>query len=1141
MPVQFIFGRAGAGKSSFCQQQIRDLIRQEPFGRPIWLIVPKQHTFETQRRMACEVVPEGFTRLRVVSFDLLAAEVVGSSRFGAARSLSPAGRRLLLGDLLLKMRDDLRFFGAVATQSGVAAELDSVLAELSRAGVDPGMLASAEESIHSSVETDQQLADKLHDLRILALAYEQRLQDGWMDAESKLRRLREAAEGHQLLAGAEVFVDGFLEYSAAEIGCLSALSGEVKSLWITVLADCRSPTISDPHHIPSNEDVFRRPLEAYRQAYFATSQRTRVLEPIRLEGSHRFKSGGLLELEQIAATWDRTRFAPGSCIRLAEGADPRAEVSQAAAWIRQAVRDGMRYREISVLARDLTAYHGAISGIFAEYGIPHFTDERRKAAHHPIVQTVQATLGLLRGGDTNAHVETLLRAGLVDLNRTRPMDLLRFARVNGVSDKAWVDTSDWRFMSAPDDSSSSTVLTTEQADAARRRLLEPLQLIGNATDPGAAGRFLDLCELVFKALQHWNSESLVVDWTAKAHESGRVEEALIHEQAWREVVEFFEEAVELLGDGVYPRADAIRLLEAGLGEMDLAIVPPTLDQVLVGSIPRTRDPGSRMVIVLGMSEAQFPRRAAVSGGLTRLERHQLQATRIELDGTDDRDTDRENLLAYLALTRASEVLCITRPLTMDEQPVNPGRFWSWICARLQGVTPAAVSHTFNRDLGEVHTPHQLVAALLERRRPGAAPAAKSVREMSDWLFEQQSAGKEPFRGLYDMVWPVLRYRNLATLSAESVALLYPEPDIVCSITALEAMAACPFQHFARQTLRLREPVEARIGRDVEGSLAHKALELLLPVLAEARASPDSDPTQAEQVEKALQKAAATILGTGQLEDPRTSSLLRRMHGSLLRLIQRQAAINQVSALRPRCAEFVFGPESPASSLQVRLDTGKSLLLRGRIDRVDVDPEDRAFVVVDYKRSAKTLSRDQLKLGLSLQLVAYMLALADAAPRWLRNARPAGAMYFPSHDPPVRLAHPSDREDTSSTSKTRPRGLLNQEFLALLDGSIGKDHLKSEVFQIAINKSDGAIASKCDLVDREVFERLLDAVREHLRELGTLVARGEVSVSPYKLKRVTPCATCAYRSVCRFERVENGYRVLQAERDVSTKSSEGEAG
>ena len=108
--------------------------------------------------------------------------------------------------------------------------------------------------------------------------------------------------------------------------------------------------------------------------------------------------------------------------------------------------------------------------------------------------------------------------------------------------------------------------------------------------------------------------------------------------------------VDLLGEESVPASlISSDILEWGLERFDLALTPPTVDQVLVGQIGRTRTPDVRAVFVLGMNEGQFPRAGRDASILSHSERRELRRLHVDLDPGSDRQLLDEQFLGYIAL------------------------------------------------------------------------------------------------------------------------------------------------------------------------------------------------------------------------------------------------------------------------------------------------------------------------------------------------------------------------------------------------------------------------------------------------------------------------------------------------------------
>jgi ATP-dependent helicase/nuclease subunit B len=142
MPVTFVLGRAGSGKTRRCFQSIAKALRDDPLGPPIFWILPRQATFNAERDLACSADLGGFCRARIVSFDQLGREVFDECGGTAIPELTPLGRQMLIGHLLRKLEPRLQLFGGSARRVGLAAELELVFTEIERGGHGADELAA---------------------------------------------------------------------------------------------------------------------------------------------------------------------------------------------------------------------------------------------------------------------------------------------------------------------------------------------------------------------------------------------------------------------------------------------------------------------------------------------------------------------------------------------------------------------------------------------------------------------------------------------------------------------------------------------------------------------------------------------------------------------------------------------------------------------------------------------------------------------------------------------------------------------------------------------------------------------------------------------------------------------------------------
>jgi RecB family exonuclease len=208
-----------------------------------------------------------------------------------------------------------------------------------------------------------------------------------------------------------------------------------------------------------------------------------------------------------------------------------------------------------------------------------------------------------------------------------------------------------------------------------------------------------------------------------------------------------------------------------------------------------------------------------------------------------------------------------------------------------------------------------------------------------------------------------------------------------SVTELETLLRCPFEHFARYVLRLR-PLARELSLREVGSLTHATL------CRAVRQRPRShDPREWVQqlVEhlQALLAERAPDLPDWQVE------VLRALAQRLARRFGwREPRYLQQFGLEPHACEWAFGSATddederaiaePLHNQQqprrvvYRLGNGREIALCGVIDRIDLSPQRDVALVLDYKLGSAPARSDFLD-GRAVQGLLYVHAVRSLMP------------------------------------------------------------------------------------------------------------------------------------------------------------------
>lgn len=1180
MAVRLIAGRAGSGKTELCLSQIREeLVRDRVNGPRMIFLVPEQAGLQMERALLASLDPPVLGRCDVLSFRRLAHRVLNETTGPSPVPLSPIGRQMALRHLLALHRGRLREFDRVADRTGFLHAVADGIVELIQEAVTVDQL---ERAARAAAEQGDPSAPRLSDMAVLYRAYLDYLGSERVDPEGVLDLAAARLDQLDWPDGAMIWMDGFAGLTRQQVDAVVALARRAARLEIALLLDPTRLQVRRPNRAPDDLSLFARTERTWFAISRALTEAGVALdEPLVLDADIPPRFARCPELARLERRLfhDAPRAsppdAPGaphessapSAVRIVRAADRREEVTAALTALVDLVtreQDPMRYRDVAVVVRDLTPYHDLVSAELAARNIPFFIDRRRPTFHTPVVQFVRGLVGMIGGGAFDEGVFTLLKTGLTAMADEQVAALENYAIAYGLShEMAWREA--WAFPPQPQRPESAATpagrAALDEIDEARKSVMDLLDpwIAIEAPDPMTTGaaedaaesaaRRLEAKELpcvewvrrLFDTLERFGVRNRLRAWAAEAAARGDLDEAQEHTQVWTDLVHLLDEAVAALGDAPTRGRRFREIIESGLAEFSLGLVPATLDQVLVGSIERSRHPPVRAVFVLGFGEGQFPARPTRDELLGDEERGLLDRLGVALPRTRVRQILDERMLAYIAATRPGEFLWISYP-EADEtgRPLAPSGYLESFAgaAALEVESAADALHRgsdWPADAARISSFGDLAAGVAGAMYELAADArfddgeresiAPDRRQAWTALYEWARRDRSRAHNAVAAALTALAPARPPALSPASREILWPAPHRT-SVTALEQFARCPFQHYAAQGLRLAPRARHEVSALDLGRIYHAVLEQFVVDLHETGRSLRE--MSSDEIAAALADLCRNVVPKFaeemRLEPGKQRAVSWRGRRELSAAQRGQRATLGRSGLRPVATELPFGASSPGAlpAIVLRTANGKTVRVVGKIDRVDLleAGDEQLGIVFDYKRAiGRRLRLDEVYHGLALQLLAYLLVLREHGGRLPGAPKiiPGGTFYLPLLASYERVEHPDDAQggDSAGMKPFQPRGVFDFDWIDRLDPQFEAGWSKAlKVFKT----KEGKIGHRetGDAVEKGMLPLLLDHVRARMEELATRWLAGDISVAPALFGGRTPCSTCLYRSVCRLD-------------------------
>ena len=1161
MALQFILGNSGSGKTYYMHQRILKEADAAP-GKNFLIVVPEQFTMQTQRDLCAAHPRHGIMNIDVLSFVRLSHRVFEEVGKEVRRILDDEGKSLILRKIAGKYEDELKVLRGNLKKAGYISEVKSVISEFTQYGIGFGEL----DEFLETLEPESYLYYKLSDIRKVYEGFEDYLADKYITKEELLDVLSQVVPDSALLKDSVVVLDGFTGFTPVQNKLLGELMKVCKKVMVTVVMDAREDpfTYMHPYQLFA---ISKQMVTALVK--IAGEQRTQMEEPVYLYGKpvRRFEGNpelGFLESELFrhkgrqfvrdtkeagqkpeqeeplpdtgACREEKSGPGAGTCreeesgsgaglcpreetaVSLYAARSPGEEAEYVAARMRRLVRrEGLRYRDMAVIASDMNAYAVHLEKACATYGIPIFMDHKKSILLNAFVEYVRSLLAMVDDNFSYESVFRFLRAGMNGFTRDEVDRLENYVIALGLKGyKKW--QSPWVRVSR-----GQTVEGLEALNRLRVRFVEKMDglvFILRKRNKTVG----DITLAVYEFFMQEKLQEQIRRLEIRFQEKGELALAKEYSQIYRIVIELFDKFVDLLGDEKVSLQEYCELLDAGLQEAKVGVIPPSLDQVVIGDVERTRLNNLKVLFFVGANDIFLPGKPGQGGLLSERDREKFARQKLPLSPGAKEKTYIQKFYLYMNLTKPSEKLYLSfSKVSSDGKALRP----AYLVQDIRRLFPDLKIQEDMGNLAEreltVDTGAMYLAKGLSGRRQGLGGEWK---ELYSWYRRREAEKKAlpcgmPFGTGTDRILDAAFYRKEPDrLEKEAANRLFGDISHA-SVTRLERFASCAYAHFLTYGLRLSEREEYGFESLDLGNIAHQSMERFARKVDEHQAewTELTEELKSELVDKSVEESIADYGNTVLYSSARNEYMVTRIKN----LIRRS-----VWALTKQMEKGDFKPKG----YELRFSSGK-------IDRMDTCEDERHIYVkvTDYKTGMKSFDITAFYHGLQMQLAVYLNAALEIEGQKARHPKngedagkeivPAGIFYYRMQDPFVEKEADDKKLEGKILKELRLDGLVNadEEVIEHLEHGLAGS---SNLIPVARNK-DGSLSRSSKVLPPEQFGMFLEYAREKERELKQKMEEGHAEAAPYELGGNTGCDYCAYRAICGFDPRLDGYGFRRLEK------------
>ena len=1119
MGIRFIYGRAGSGKSTYCLNSIKNRLNDNNGNRLIYL-VPEQYTFQRETMLLKDVGEEGLLIAQVLSFKTMAQRVFEECGGRVHDRMRDAGKSMLIHKILQESEENLQYFNRISKEQGFTDIISDTITEFKKYNVTPSVLREGITKID-----DEELQSKLTDLANIFEKFDLSILENLVDTDDELTYLANKLNNCGLYDNAEIWIDEFTTFTPQQMEVIKVLAKKCKGVNIALCMDevssGDSSEVTDIFNSLKTTEL--RILNMMRNEHIGYEQ------PVNLNNNknNRFKDNDELKhLEKYFFTYPFKSYKQDvNTIRLYKANNSYDEVENVAKEILRFVRDkGYRFRDISVVCRNIDDYEKIATVIFNEYDIPFFLDKKIDILSNPLIILILSSIEVMIRNWSYESVFKYLKSGLVNIDRHEIDILENYVLANGIKGFKWTNELS---ISEEDNDEIDPIKVMI-------KVREPLLNLHSKIRGNKSVKAI--CTAIYEFLVELDCFNRIEEWISEFDENGMQGNVMEYQQVSEIVIDILDQAVDVIGEDLITINEFYKVLNAGFQNKEIGIIPIALDQVNIGDIARIKGRNVKVLFIVGVNDGILPAANKDEGILSDRDRDLLKENGIELSSSTRAKVFEEQYMVYTALTLASDYLMISYPMADFE---GKSLRASIVIPRLKRIFPKLIEESdlfnlkerldkYSKVTAPIPTFNELILAL--RRNYENEDVEDYWKDVYCWYKD-----KEEFYNKSGNILEGLKYSNDGEVVArEKLKKLYSIKDgrLLFSVSRLENYAECPFSYFIKYGLKARDRKVYEFSAPDLGSFMHEILDEFTNKVKRERISWSELNSErcrsivSDLIEKKLIEDSNSILNSSKKYKYFTNRF-KRVIAKSVSVLAEQMRKGQFEIFSN---EFQFGNLRDGAPIKLELPSGEEVYLTGRIDRIDsLDLHGNTYIrVIDYKSGSKKFDLNELYYGLQIQLLVYLDAILKNSEYILHTqAMPGAILYFKIDDPIIKSKSELQDEEIRKQvlDKLKMNGLLlkDAELVKAMDNDM-------ETYSLVIPatfKKDGDFSSNSSVITEEQFNILREYVNFKMIELCEDMLSGKIRIEPCKNQRTSYCDYCDYSAICQFDTSikDNKYKLV----------------
>lgn len=1122
--MDIYLGKSKTGKSKFIYDAIDEDIKNK---KNVILFVPSQSRVITEKQYMSYQKKAGIIGVNITTISSYVQKNIKKINLHFdEKYITKLDRKIILTKVILKNPSIIKVFKNAKSKQGFLDILDIYMDILKKSDYDFADF----ENINFK---DKLMEHKIKEIVNIYDKYLEEINGRYVDSIDEMQIFTQnILNGNIPLENTKIYFDGYNNFTNSEYDFINALIKKNNDIKISLTTDI---SCIEDIYSGNTSNIFEISNLTYLKLLKIVNENKKEVNTKLFYNNYSKASSDIVFLADRLFQDDNTIKKELKDIEIILETNKYTEIESIAKIIKKKIKEGYKYSDFCLYTTNIEQYLNIVSKIFYEYDIALYIDENKNIELVKLVKYIQLLMEIIIKDKKLETVIEMLKLGLNEFEEEKIYEFENYIfefNVNkyNLSKEFYINNQEKTYnLENLNDTRLQIKRFIEKVESDFKIKQEPKKIVENLYNHLLENKiFENYFENLNKENQLYFDENFIFDINVQ-NIINDINTQKLESQVWAKISEVFDSICKVYENDDITLKRFYDVFNMSIKNINLKGIPPTKDQVNLIDINVSRIDMKKQVFFVGVNENEFPQKIAQDIFFSDEELQNIEEKGIKLKETSLSKLNMQLFNIYLAMNNIYEKLYIFIP---SADVLGKALRKSSLITLIQrtatidivgNVIKSEDEFELEKFLSKDKVFEQTVEKIKETLKLKENKSSFIINEiiliysLYKYFLEDKKYKK------------ILNYtKNDENLDKETLETIFQD-TFKTSVSKLEAFKKCPFSYFMEYVLNIKPEKKYEISNMDLGSFMHNVLEKYSFYLLENNILWHEIIKDEKNLEEKYKLVLYDIIEKEldyslkkHKESVKYNVLKKKLINTMTKVIVLISRSFNQSEFTPYGYEIEFKDGAMFAPIEIQLENKKMHLI-GKIDRIDtLEYEDNMYArVIDYKSSAKDITLESIKQGLSLQLITYLTAFIDNIDeinkkknKEIKKVIPSAMLYFNLSDKIINLSNyivDKEKLENEITKKLRMRGIfLNDlEIIEKMDKKL--DDGDKRLIDISKKTLKGSTKSNRILEEQE-FENLCKEAKTILKNIGENLVSGIVKIEPNK--KIKPCEYCKYSTICR---------------------------